>query len=47
MHSRGCEGHPRQGDGGNRQPVRILLGVARPLAIQQIFADTVQGGRAG
>jgi len=47
VYSWGCAGHPRQGDGGHRQPVRVLFGVARPLAVQQIAADTVQGGRAG
>lgn len=47
VHSRGRTGHPWQGDGGHGQSVRVLLGVARPLEVQQIFADTVQGGRAG
>lgn len=41
VHSRGRAGHPRQGDGGHGQPVRVLLGVARPLEIQQITANTV------
>lgn len=47
MHSRGRPGYPRQGDGGHGQPVRVLFGVAGPLEIQQIAADTFQGGRAG
>jgi len=47
VHSRGREGHPREGDGGHWQPFRVLFGVARPLEVQQISAHTVQGGRAG
>lgn len=47
MHPGGRAGDPRQGDGGHRQPVRVLLRVAGPLAVQQVAADTVQGGRAG
>jgi len=47
VHSRGRAGHPRQGDGGHGQPVRVLFGVARSLEVQQIAAHTVQGGRAG
>jgi len=47
VYSRRRAGHPWQGDGGHGQPVRVLLGVARPLEVQQISADTVQGGRVG
>lgn len=47
VHPGGRTSDPRQGDGGHGQPVRVLFRVAGPLAVQQVAADTVQGGRAG
>lgn len=47
VHPGGRAGDPWQRDGGHGQPVRFLFRVARPLAVQQVAADTVQSGRAG
>lgn len=47
VHPRRCPGHPWQGNGGHRKPVRFLFRFAGTLAVQQIAADTIQSGRSG